>query len=225
MAHEDPLADVRELAHLLRPAWAEISAGIPDWHPRCEGEEREDEDSSREEREDEDEDSSREEPDWKAMSRKHEREAKKLRREREEFQRKLAEREDAEKTEHQKAIEKARAEAKAEALSEAEKERRNDRLEVAVARAAAKTFADVDDALLHVQRGITVGDIDPDDIFDDQGKVQADALRSALDELLERKPHLAATGRPSGSSDAGKGSGGKFEETDPRKLAEQVPRY
>jgi len=31
------LNDVLELADLLRPAWADISAGIPPWHPRNEG--------------------------------------------------------------------------------------------------------------------------------------------------------------------------------------------
>lgn len=120
----------------------------------------------------------------------------------------LAEREDADKTEHERALEQARQEARDEVLSQAEKERRSDRLEVAVARQAAKTFADVDDALLHVERGIAAGDIDADDIFDDQGKVQTDALKTALEELLERKPHLAATTGP-GSSDAGRGGGQK----------------
>ena len=151
-----------------------------------------------------------EDTDWKAMARKHERRAKAEKKRADELATAQQERENATKSEHERAIEAAKAQAKAEALSEAQQERRNDRLEVAVTRAAAKTFADTDDALLHVQRGITAGDIDADDIFDSEGKVQTDALQTALSELLERKPHLAAngTGRGGGSTDAGKGSGG-----------------
>lgn len=157
------------------------------------------------------EETGKQEPDWKAESRKHERRAKQERKARDEAEAKLRAREDADKTDQEKAIEDARKAAREEALSEAERERRNDRLEVAVARAAARTFADVDDALLHVQRGISAGEIDPDDIFDDKGKVQTEALKSALDELLERKPHLkadAGQGGAAGSPDTGRGGSG-----------------
>lgn len=125
------------------------------------------------------------------------------------LEKKLQTREDEDKSEQEKAIEKARKEAREEALTEAEKERRSDRLEVAVTRAAAKTFADTDDALLHIQRRITSGDIASDEIFDDEGKVKTDTLKSSLEQLLEDKPHLGASdGRPSGSADAGRGRGG-----------------
>jgi hypothetical protein len=146
--------------------------------------------------------------DWKAHARKHEREAKKARKEREALERQLKERDDANKSEQEKALEKAREEARTEVLTASQKERRNDRLEVSVARQAAKTFADVDDALLHVQRAISAGDIDEDDIFDSEGKVQTSALKTALDDILERKPHLKASpGRPAGDGDGGKGDG------------------
>lgn len=125
------------------------------------------------------------------------------------LQKQLKDREDADKSEQERAIEKAREEAKAEALSEADKERRSDRLEVAVTRQAARTFADTDDALLHIQRRIAAGDIDADELFNEDGKVQAEPLKKALGELLEDKPHLAADdGRPRGSADGGRGSGG-----------------
>lgn len=154
------------------------------------------------------------EVDWKAMARKHEREAKRLRKEREAQEAKLKEREEAEQTEHEKAIAKAREEAKTEALTEAQQERRKDRLEVAVTRISAKSFADPEDALLHVERAIAAGDIDADDIFNDEGKVQTDALKTALNELLERKPHLkAAPGQLAGDGDGGKGSGAKDPES------------
>ncbi len=121
----------------------------------------------------------------------------------------LKEREDADKSEHEKAVENARAEARTEALSEAEKDRRSDRLEVAVTRAAAKSYADTEDALIHIQRRIRSGEIDESEIFDDDGKVQNEPLKSALKQLLEDKPHLSADdGRPVGSADGGRGSGG-----------------
>lgn len=160
--------------------------------------------------------------DWKAKARKHEREAKRLRKEREEFERKLKEREDEDKTERQKEIDKAREEAREEALTEAEKERRSDRLEVAVTRLATKgvtlgegddakvvRFADSEDALLHVERGIARGEIDADDIYDSEGKVKTEALDTALQSILEAKPHLIGGNgerpKPSGDPDARKG--------------------
>jgi hypothetical protein len=219
MATLTPLDDVLELAALLRPMWASIDAELrasgvplnegdpdPDPHP---GKGDPDPDPGKGDPDpakgDPDPDP---DPDWKAESRKHERRAKQERKAREELERKLKERDDADKSEQEKAIEKAREEAKTEALTESQKERRNDRLEVAVARNAAKTFADVDDALVHIKRAIDNGDVDEDDIFDSEGKVQTEALKTALDDLLERKPHLKATpGRAAGSADAGRGSG------------------
>ena len=132
-----------------------------------------------------------------------------------ELEQQLKEREDEDKSDREKELEKAREEAKAEALAEAEKDRRSDRLEVAVTREAARSFADTDDALLNVQRRIASGEIDADEIFDDGGKVQAAPLKSALAQLLEDKPHLAADdGRPKGESDGGRGEGGGGSEED-----------
>jgi hypothetical protein len=150
-----------------------------------------------------------EEPDWKQHSRKHEREAKKARQERDTLAARLQEQEDADKSEHQKAIDAARKETADAVRSEVEKERRHDRLELAVTRESVKTFADSDDALIHLERGIRSGDIDEADIFDSEGKVQTGALRKALEDLLERKPHLAARVPGPGENDAGKGSGSR----------------
>lgn len=230
MVRVTPLEDVLELADLLRPAWDEISDGIPAWHPRNEGEAAEGEGNGEEESagagdaeegsggggEDEGSGEGGREPDWKSESRKHERRAKSTAKDLEKARAELEELRKGQQTESEKALEDAKREAREAALAEAEQERRNDRLEVAVARAAAKTFADVDDALLHIQRAITAGEVDQDDIFSDEGKVQTDALKTALDELLERKPHLKAdpsNGRPSGSADAGRGkSAGALED-------------
>lgn len=167
------------------------------------------------------------EPDWKRMARKHEREAKKARKEREDLAAKLKEREDADKSAQEKAVEQARTEAKQEMQAEHDKERRQDRLETATVKIAgrglkigtgddAKTvrFADPDDALLHLERDIRNGDLDVEDIYDDNGRVKQDALTEALTDLLSRKPHLAESNgsrKVDGTADAGKGSASKTD--------------
>lgn len=155
------------------------------------------------------------EPDWKREARKHERRAKATAKELEAERAERKKLDDAQKSESEKAIEAAREAGRTEALTEAQKERRADRLEVAVTRAAARTFADTEDALVQIERAIAKGDLDEADIFTDEGKVQTEALTSALEDLLERKPHLAAAPaggsgdrRIKGGSGAGKGSGG-----------------
>lgn len=165
--------------------------------------------------------SGKQEPDWKRMARKHEREAKKARKERDAAAAKLKSRDDADKSEQEKALEQARDEARNELKGEHEKERRQDRLETAATKIAAKglkvgsgddaktlKFADPDDALLHLERDIRNGDLDAEDIFDDNNRVKTPALEEALTDLLERKPHLAADSKKSkvnGSADGGKG--------------------
>lgn len=222
------LHDALELAELLRPAWAQISDGIPEWHPRLEDADKDadadkdgDADKDADKDADADKDGDKDEPDWKVESRKHERRAKAEKKRADDLAAAQKKRDDETKSEHEKAIDKAREEAKAEALTESQKERRADRLEVATTRLAARgvkvgeasvKFTDPEDAMVHIERAIRNGDVDEDEIFDSEGKVQTDALQTALSELLERKPHLKAdgssAGRASGSSDAGRGSGG-----------------
>lgn len=114
--------------------------------------------------------------------------------------------ETASKSETEKALDKARKEAKSEAQSEFEKERRSDRLAVAVA-GHARELADVDDVILNLERQISSGDVE---VFDSEGKVQREALDTALEALLKQKPHLKASGvgKPQGEADGGKGEGG-----------------
>lgn len=161
------------------------------------------------------------EPDWKTMSRKHERAAKKARKEAEETRTKLKEREDADKSEQEKAVDEAREAGRTEALTEGEKERRADRLEVEVTRLASKAikvgegddaktvkFADPEDAQIYLERAIAKGDIDKDDIFDESGQPQRSVIADALREMLEERPRLASDskpGKPQGDADAGKG--------------------
>ena len=162
--------------------------------------------------------------DLETKARKHERWAKKEKARRLEVERKLKEREDADKFQQEKAIERAKEEGRKEASAEAERARRADRLEVAVTRLAAKgfkvgegddaktvRFRDAEDALVNIERSL--GDeVDEEDIYDSEGRVNPDALQAALQGLAERKPHLVEDGRtpkPSGDADGGKGTGGK----------------
>lgn len=168
------------------------------------------------------------EPNWKQESRKHERRAKDADKRLKAAEAKLAAIEEEGATDQEKAVAKAREEAAAEAKAAAHAELRDDRLEVAVTRLAngikvdddsTVKFADPDDALVHVQRAIRNDEVDPDDIFDSGGKVQTDALKDALLDLLERKPHLKASdngntvARPTGGADGGRGAAGGDEES------------
>lgn len=166
------------------------------------------------------------EDDWQTKSRKNERRAKREKEQREKAEKELAEERSKSKSEAEKAVEKAKEEGRTEAQTEAEKERRADRLEVAVTRLAAKgvevgegddaetvRFADAEDALVNIERAIRNGDIDAEDIFDDEGKVKADALADELRSLLKRKPHLraGAEGRKTGDPDTRKGDRGSTD--------------
>ena len=103
-------------------------------------------------------------------------------------------------TELEKAVAKARKEERASALQEYEIERRSNRLQVAVSN-HARELADVDDVVLNLERG------DTNELFTDEGAVNDDTFGKALEDLLERKPHLRAGGQvPTGDADAGRGA-------------------
>lgn len=142
-------------------------------------------------------------PNWEAQARKHEREAKKQRREAEALRKALDEAAEANKSEQEKALDAAKREA-AEAAAQAEAQKyRAKILNAEIRAAAASKFADPTDAVALVR-------IDDDDLFDSDGEINSAAVKSALDALLESKPHLAAGpgGRVQGDADAGKGEGG-----------------
>lgn len=222
MAEKRTLDDVFELADLLRPEWDEISAAIPAWHPRAEGDPEPDPEPDPDTEPDPEPEPIKPDDDWQAKARKHERDLKKERKTREALEAKLAERDQENQSEQEKALEQARKEATEAAQSEAQKERRADRLEVAVTRLAAKgvkvgsgedakvvKFSDPEDALVFIERELDKGDLDPDDVFDGEGKVQTETLQGALVDLLGRKPNLAENGGgsvPAGDGDGGKGS-------------------
>lgn len=178
---------------------------------------------------------------WKAKSRKNETRAKKAERERDEANKKLSEREEEDQSESERKVSEAEKKGREEAESKAEKERKADRLEVAVTRLASKKltigegddaeevrFADTEDALLNIERAIARGEIDEDDIFDDEGKVKTEALQKELEELLKRKPHLKdggteESGKPKGDPDTRKGGPAKndLENMTPEEHAER----
>jgi hypothetical protein len=97
------------------------------------------------------------------------------------------------------AIRKEAAEAaKAEARMELLGERVSDRVEIL----AAKRFQDAEDALAHLMRAHEVSD------FLDGEKVDVEAIKEALDELLERKPYLAVPAQGEAKRFKGSGDGG-----------------
>lgn len=106
-------------------------------------------------------------------------------------------------------LQKLRDEAKAEARTETLRERALDKIEAK----AARLFADPEDAVALLGRRV-------DDFIDD-GKLDTDAIQEALDELLKKKPHLAAAAqggkRFTGSADGGTRNGS----TRPAQLTEQ----
>lgn len=143
--------------------------------------------------------------DWKAEARKHERRSKQAQKRIEEIEAKLAKIDDANKTEQEKALDAARKEAAEETRTELQNEVRAERLSAAIARQAADKFADIDDA-------IRLLDTDNADLFNDEGQLQNEALTDALNDLLERKPHLGKKDAPIGESDAGKGAASSPED-------------
>jgi hypothetical protein len=181
---------------------------------------KDDPDDDKDKKKDDPDDKVQPDDDWKSKSRKNESRAKRAEREAEDLRKKLKEREDADKSEQEKALEAAREEGEKKARESADTERRHDRLEVAVTRAAAKgvkvgegedaktqRFDDPEDALVFLERRISNGELDEDDIFDEKGRVKPDALEEALVELLNSKPRLAAgaEGRKPGDPDTRKG--------------------
>lgn len=210
---EDSTALALELADLLRPAWADISEGLrASGVPVCEGEPDPEPDPKPDP--EPDPDPKPDEPeDWKAHSRRHEREAKKARKDADDLRAKLQEREDADKTDHERAVEDARKEAADAARSEATSTFRTKLLNAEVRAQAAGKFA-------NPALAVKLLDLDLDDAFDDEGEVKAEVITAAIDEYLESEPYLKAdphNGRPAGDADGGKGkAGGKsLEELTP----------
>lgn len=98
-----------------------------------------------------------------------------------------------------------REEARREARAEALRERVTDKIEAR----AAKQFADAEDAV-----AILLRKHDPDDFLDGD-KIDVEAIQEALNELLEKKPHLAVQ---DGKRFKGSADGGARKEARPAQL-------
>lgn len=110
----------------------------------------------------------------------------------------------------EKAIAKAKAEAKAETL----RDRVLDRIEAK----AARLFADPEDAVALLARRA--------DEFIDGDRIDGDEITEALEGLLKKKPHLAATAqkRFTGSADGGARKGSKPDQLTRDDLKKMTPQ-
>ena len=159
---------------------------------------------------------------WKRLARRSQKAHKRLEEKYNKLAAKDQQRTEAEKTAHQKELDEARKEVEESLGRKHELERRQDRLESAATLMATRgvkvgkddkqrtvKFNDPDDALVHLERAIAKGDVDGDELFDKEGKVDKTALSAALAELLGDKPHLGVESKPRKSQSAGDGDGGK----------------
>lgn len=109
--------------------------------------------------------------------------------------------------------EEIRKQARAEAAAEVLKDRALDKVETK----AAKLFADPEDA-----RALLASRVEE---FVDDGKVDMEAIEDALQDLLTKKPHLAAKAdkRFAGSADGGARKGSKPEQLTRQDLKRMTP--
>lgn len=118
--------------------------------------------------------------DWKAAARKWEREAKALRQ-------RVSDQEKAQMTEHERAIREAEEKAEARVREEYEARMRTAEIAATVVRlASAANYADPSDALTMLAQ-----DLDTEGLVDSFGKVDEAKIKTALGDLLKRKPYLA----------------------------------
>lgn len=127
-----------------------------------------------------------EEPDWKAMARKWEREAKRNSNALSKVNSEVESLREAQKTESEKALDAARREGYSKAESEWKVKWRKERVTTEAIRAMSGRVSDPRLALPHLRL--------PDDAVDDNGEVNRDALAQAVDDLLAEYPALAING-------------------------------
>ena len=142
--------------------------------------------------------------DWKGHARRHEREAKKARKEADELRTRLAEHDDASKTETERAIEQARKEAADAARAEVSESYRAQILSAEIRAQAAGKFA-------NPRLAARLLDLDVDAAFSDDGEVNSQHIARQIDEFLEADENAglrAGPTRTTGSADAGRGSAG-----------------
>lgn len=121
--------------------------------------------------------------DWKAMARKHERDAKKLRTE-------LAAAQQVSESAAETAVRLAAEEAATATRNELAPALAEARLEAAVLRTVGNKLADPGDALRF---------IDVTEVTSDDGTVDATKLATAIDALIVAKPYLSSDYKPTGA--------------------------
>lgn len=143
---------------------------------------------------------------WKDRARAAEKEAKRAKA----LEAELDEIKKAGQTEQEKVLEQAREEAAAAARKELEGELHAERKRTAILSAASGRVRDPEDAVM-----VLIDKIE----LDDDGKPDPKAVKSAIDDLLESKPHWKADDRRNGDGDQG-GRGGSGSK--PTNLEEAV---
>lgn len=128
---------------------------------------------------------------WKALARKHEKEAKRLK----SFEAAAQKAQQESQSDADKAIEKAKTEAAEAAGKEATAKANARILRAEIKAAAAGKLADPGDAL----RLLDLDDFE----VDDEGDVDAKAIAKAIDDLVKSKPYLVGKTAGKGSADNG----------------------
>lgn len=110
----------------------------------------------------------------------------------------------------------AREQVEAELKTEQARERVLDKIELK----ATRTFIDPSDAVARLLREKDIND------FIDDGKPDVDAIQDALEDLLQRAPHLAVTAQGDGKRFKGSGDGGAkpSKPSRPKSLGEAISR-
>lgn len=140
---------------------------------------------------------------WKNRAKASEsslKEAQKAAQERDALQSRLNEYEEASKTEHEKALDKARKESLAQGKSESDAAWSKRVVKAEVKAAAREKFADPSDALAFIDLGQFK--------VDDEGNADDKAITAALDALLKDKPHLGKQEQKSTTGSADQGARG-----------------
>lgn len=145
--------------------------------------------------------------DWKTKARKHENEAKRLRREHEQALARLAEIENASKTDQERALEQARKEAAEAAKAETATAYQEKLVGAEIRAQAAGKFA-------NPKLAARLLDLNASELLTDDGDVDTDQIAQAIDDFLSQEENAGLRAgttnvrRPLGDADAGRGTGG-----------------
>ena len=117
-------------------------------------------------------------------------------------------------------VEELRREAREQVETELKADQARERVLDKIELKATKTFIDPSDAVARLLREKDIND------FIDDGKPDVDAIQDALEDLLQRAPHLAVTAQGDGKRFKGSGDGGAkpSKPARPKSLGEAISR-